>query len=372
MPTFNGQLKTNAIQSALFNMIISQDIIGGKIRNNYNLVDQAKEEAGLYGDTKLYIDTPTLTPVDWVQDSEDSTNLLALHRPNAPKTQALTIDVFKQVRLTKDDYLSKQAFGTEGAFVAYQSVLESRLNKTKEVYLNKTYNTAIGTTIGTNAQGTETKLEINTAANGNSAGENIAYAISNLIDALKDYSTDYTKNGFERAFGEEDIKIIWQNTYKNAVLKIDTPSIFHNEAIERVFDGEKLPARYFGAPNAHTTSVAGDRATHDLAFDVDGAKITVARIKEESADAVKVKTYVAAGDLIPAGLTIEAGDAYTVNDKIICKVYTKLIPVLEAFSVGTDFFNAKNLSSNLYLTFGHSTLEPLDSEALITVYDTAD
>lgn len=221
MGTFNGQLRTNAIQSALFNMIISQDIIGGKIKNNYNLVSQAEEEAGLYGDTKLYIDTPTLTPVDWVQDSEDATNLLALDRPGAPKTQALVIKVFKQVRLTKDDYLSKQAFGTAGAFVAYQSVLESRLNKTKEVYLNKTYNTFIGTTIGQNVGGTEVKLEINTAADNNSAGENIAYAMSNLIDDMKDYSTDYTKNGFERAFGDEDIKIVWNNKYVNAVKKID-------------------------------------------------------------------------------------------------------------------------------------------------------
>lgn len=357
MGTFNGQLKINAIQSALFNMIISQDIIGGKIKNNYNLVDQAKEEAGLYGDTKLYIDTPTLTPVDWVQDSEDATNLLALDRPGAPKTQELVIKVFKQVRLTKDSYLSKQAFGTAGAFVAYQSVLESRLNKTKEVYLNKTYNTFIGTTKGMNAAGTEVKLEINTTADNNSAGENIAYAMSNLIDDMKDYSTEYTKNGFERAFSDEDIKIVWNNKYVNAVKKIDLPSIFHDDALQASFVGEKLPSRYFGVANAHTTSQAGDRATHDLYITVGGQD--------------KPK-YVAAGDLIPAGLTINAGDAYTVDPKIICKVYTKLPPMLEAFSVGTDFFNAKNLSTNMYLTFGHSELEPLASEALVTVYDTAE
>lgn len=357
MGTFNGQLRTNAIQSALFNMIISQDIIGGKIKNNYNLVDQAKEEAGLYGDTKLYIDTPTLTPVDWVQDSEDATNLLALDRPGAPKTQALVINVFKQVRLTKDSILSKQAFGTAGAFVAYQSVLESRLNKTKEVYLTKTYNTFIGTTIGQNSVGAEVKLDINTAADNNSAGENIAYSLSMLIDDMRDFSTDYTKNGFERAFGDEDIKIVWNNKYVNAVKKIDLPSIFHDDALQASFVGEKLPARYFGDVNAHTTSVAGDRATHDLYLTVAGQD--------------KPK-YVAAGDLIPAGLTITAGDAYTVNPKIICKVYTKLPPMLEAFSVGTDFFNAKNLSTNMYLTFGHSELEPLASEALVTVYDTAE
>lgn len=357
MATFLGQLNVNAIQSALYNMIISQDILGGKIKNNYNLVDKAKEDAGLYGDTKLFIDCPNLTPVDWVQDSDDAINLLQLYRPKAPKTQALVINVFKQVRLTKDAYLSKQAFGTEGAFISYQSVLDSRLTKTKEVYLNKTYNTFLGTHVGVNVSNAEVKLEFDTLANNNSAGENIAYNMANLIDNMKDYSTDYTKNGFERAFGDEDIKIVWNNKYVNAVKKIDLPSIFHDDALQSTFVGETLPARYFGAPNAHTTSQAGDRATKDLYF-------------TETVGGQTVVTYIAAGDLIPAGKTITAGDAYTVNDKIICKVYTKLPPLLEAFSVGTDFFNAKNLSTNMYLTFGHSTLELLDSEACVTVYDT--
>lgn len=211
MAAFTGQLNVNAIQSALFNMIISQDIIGGKIKANYNIVDKAKEEAGLYGDTKLYIDTPNLTPVVWAQDTEsdnkyiDTVNVLQLYRPGAPKTQELTIDKFFQIRMSKDSYLSKQAFGTEGAFIAYQSILESRLPKGKEVHLNKLYNTFIGTAEG---DATISEYEINTAAGSNSTGENIAYSMANLIDDMKDYSTDYTKNGFERAFGDEDIKIV--------------------------------------------------------------------------------------------------------------------------------------------------------------------
>ena len=355
MAQFNGQLNVNAIQSALFNMIIAQDIIGGSIKNNYNLVDKAKEEAGLYGDTKLFYDAPNLTPVTFVQDDPEFTNVLKLHRPGAPKVQKLTIDTFKQTAVTKDNYLSKQAFANEGAFTAYIGVIESRLTKSKEVYLNKTYNTFIGTTKGYNSANQEVKLDIDTAAGNNSTGENIAYAVANLIDEIKDYSTDFTKNGFERAFGEDDIQIIWNNKYKNAVLKIDTPSIFHNEAIERTFDGDKLPARFFGDVNNHTTSVAGDRATKDLFLTT----------------TTPGDTYVAAGDLIPAGLTISAGDAYTVNDKIIAKVYTKLPPMLEAFSVGTDFFNAKNLSTNMYFTWGHSTLDTLDSEVCLTIYDVA-
>lgn len=394
MPTFNGQLNVNHIQSALFNMIISQDIIGGSIKANYNLVEKAKNEAGLYGDTKLFIDAPNLTPVDWVQDSEDATNLLALDRPGAPKTQALVINIFKQVRLTKDDYLSKQAFGTEGAFVSYQSVIESRVSKAKEVYLNKTYNSFVGTCAA------NVNEEIDLDADSNSAGLNIAYGIANLIDDMKDYNTKYTANGFERAFGEEDIKIVWSNKYVNAVKKIDASVVFHNDAMLNTLVGDTLPSRYFGdiltATNlktyaAATAYSAGDliynsgavyKVTADIAAadntaitDVAKTQLEVRAVKDKVVTISETKYYVPAGGVIPAGSTIGAssttfvyGEIYAVNPNIICKIFTKLPPVLEAFSVGTSFFNAKNLSTNMYLTFGHSTLETLDSEAVVTVY----
>ena len=40
---------------------------------------------------------------------------------------------------------------------------------------------------------------------------------------------------------------------------------------------------------------------------------------------------------------------------------------MSAFNVGTSFYNAKNLSTNMYQTWGHNTLEALDSEAIVTV-----
>lgn len=154
----------------------------------------------------------------------------------------------------------------------------------------------------------------------------------------------------------------------NACKKIDLPSVFHDEALQSTFIGDVLPARYFGEVNDHTTAVQGDRATHDLYFRANGSIIGGAN--QPSAN--EAVSYVAAGDLIPKDNTINAGDAYTVNDKIICKVFTKLPPVLEAFSVGTDFFNAKNLSTTMFLTYGFNTFELLDSEACVTVVDTAE
>lgn len=378
---YNGHLNANHIQSALFNMIIAQDIIGGSIHANYNLVDKAKEQAGLYGDTVLKIDTPVLTPVDWSQDSADAVNLLALDRPGAPKTQAITIDVFKQVRLTKDDYMSKQAFGTEGAFAAYQSVLDSRLSKSKETYLNKTYNVFVGTTAG------QVTTSIDVDADSQTLGQNVAYGLTMLVDDMKDYNTKYTANGFERAFSDADIHIIWNNKYINQVRKIDTPVLYNAGVVNEVFKGDVLPAKYFGtvitSDNVSDFSAATPTTGKPIDSDTgaytpgsNNANGTIRAAKDlyKPFGTAGATVYIPAGAEIPANKTIGAsstdflyGEVYIEQADIICKVYTKLPPVLEAFSVGTNFFNAKNLSTNMYLTFGHNTLVPLDSEAIVTV-----
>lgn len=386
---FNGQLLTNHIQSALYNMIIAQDIIGGSIHANYNLVDKAKEQAGLYGDTVLKIDTPVLTPVNWAQDSEDAVNLLALHRPEKPKTQPITIDVFKQVRLTKDDYLSKQAFGTEGSFAAYQSVLDSRLSKSKETYLNKTYNVFVGTVAGNEVTASYTPVtkSIDVDANSQTLGQNVAYGLTMLVDDMKDYNTKYTANGFERAFSDADIHIVWNNKYINQVRKIDTPVLYNPGVVNEVFKGDVLPSKYFGtvitssnassfSASTPTTGKPINSSTGAYTPGANNANGTIRAAKDlykpfGTAGAI---VYIPAGAEIPATKTIGAsstdflyGEVYIEQADIICKVFTKLPPVLEAFSVGTSFFNAKNLSTNMYLTFGHNTLAPLDSEAIVTV-----
>lgn len=349
MPTFNGTLNRNHIQNALFNMIISQDVIGGSIKANYNLVDKARVDGTLYGDTKLYIDTPTLVSVAWNQDGVDETNVLALHRPPAPKTQAITMGVYRQVRLTKDDYMSKQAFGTEGAFAQYQSVLDSRLNKTKEVYDNTTYNAFFGTVEATKeveialSDITATGVEKNKLE-----GEMIAQSIADLIADMKDYGYEYTKNGFLRAFGDEDIHIVWNTKFLNKIRKYAMPEIFNELSIDK-FGEDQLPARFFGEVNADAT--AGDGSTvRSLVEQVIGTN------------------HYFPGELIKTTDTAPAKTSYTVDEDVICKVYTKLPPYMSAFNVGTSFFNAKNLSTNMYQTWGHNVLEALDSEALVTVH----
>ena len=351
MGTFTGSLKPNKIQSALFNMIISQDVIGGSIKANYNLVDKARVDGSMYGDTKLYIDTPTLVSVPWVQDSEEALNLLKTFRPAAPKTQAITLDVFRQVAVTKDEYLSKQAFGTEGAFTQYQSILDSRLNKTKEVYDNTTYNAFFGTVAGVKEEEVEiSSITATGVEKTRLSAEMIAQKVADLIADMKDYGYEYTKNGFLRAFGDEDIHVVWNTAYINEIRKVSLPNIYHKDGLIDKFGEDQLPSRFFGSVVTGKVEAASNKGTYrSLIEQVIGGK------------------HYFAGEKIDANVEIPAGTSYLENPNIICKVYTKLPPYMSAFNVGTSFFNASNLSTNMYQTWGHNTLEALDSEAIVTV-----
>ena len=351
MGTFTGSLKPNKIQSALFNMIISQDVIGGSIKANYNLVDKARVDGSMYGDTKLYIDTPTLVSVPWVQDSEDALNLLKTFRPAAPKTQAITLDVFRQVAVTKDEYLSKQAFGTEGAFTQYQSILDSRLNKTKEVYDNTTYNAFFGTVEPVKTEEVDVSSITATGVEKTRlSAEMIAQKVADLIADMKDYGYEYTKNGFLRAFGDEDIHVVWNTAYINEIRKVSLPNIYHKDGLIDKFGEDQLPSRFFGSVVTGKVEAASNKGTYrSLIEQVIGGK------------------HYFAGEKIDANVEIPAGTSYLENPNIICKVYTKLPPYMSAFNVGTSFFNASNLSTNMYQTWGHNTLEALDSEAIVTV-----
>lgn len=55
MPNFNGQLRSNEIFAALYNMIISQQVFADNIYDTKaSLVDMSRVDGSLYGDTKLY------------------------------------------------------------------------------------------------------------------------------------------------------------------------------------------------------------------------------------------------------------------------------------------------------------------------------
>ena len=394
MGAFLGQLRTNEIFSALYNMIISQEVFADNIGKNQTLVDQARVDGGLYGDTKLYYATDVLKSVAWGNDAE-AANLLALHRPAAPDCQAITLDIFRQICLTVDNYLSKRAWADEGAFSSFNSVMLGWMRDTKRVYDGTLYNVFIGTTQ------TSTGKQVVTVDLGTGSGHPlynltgvekeqmeamlIAQKLADLMIEMGDYSRDFNDYQNLRSYAEDAIKVVWNSKYVNKIRKVDLPTIFHKDGLMDKFEEEVLPARYFG-----TVITASNISTYSASTPTTGKPINsstgaytpgsnnangcVRAVIEKDVTVSSTAYHVFPGDEIPAGATIVAstgdflpGEVYIEQDDVICKVLVKLPPYMSAFEVGTSFFNPKSLTENHYLTFGHNTIEYLKNYPFITV-----
>lgn len=343
MAIFTGQLRSNEIFSALYNMIISQQVFADNIKGtNSKLVDAARVDGSMYGDTKLFYATDVLKSTAWGNDAE-ATNLLALNRPDAPNVQAIYIDQFRQISLTVDNYLSKRAWGDEGAFSSFNSVMLGWIRDTKRIYDTTLYNAFIGT--ATSPVATE-NIEF-TLADGKEA-ESVAEGIADLLTEMTDVSRDFNDYGNLRSYDVGEIKVIWNAQFLNKIKKFDMPTLFHKEGLIDKFDEYSLPARYFGAINS--AAKLGDGLT------------VRSLVEQEIGD-----NHYFAGDLIDVADTAPAGTSYTVDANIICKVLTKLPPYMSAFEVGTSFFNPKSLTENHYLTFGHNTIEYLKNYPMVSI-----
>lgn len=345
-------LTANEIYESLANMIISQEVFADNLGKHQTLVDKARVDGGLYGDTKLFYATDVLKSHDWLND-EEAANLLALDRPEDPEVQAIKLDVFRQIRLTTDNYMTKRAFADEGTFSSFNSVMLGWMRDTKRVYDGTLYNVFIGTTEAAGA-GQEREIDLSDVASVEEEAKVIAQGIADLLVEMGDYSRDFNDYGNLRSYAEDAIKVIWNAAWVNKIKKVDLPAIFHKEGLVDKFDEEVMPARYFGAVNASAILAANNDGSFRSSVEKDYT------VSDEI-------VHVFPGDLIPAGVAIEAGESYTNDADVICKVVVKLPPYMSAFEVGTTFFNPRSLTENHYLTFGHNTIQYLKNYPFITV-----
>ena len=354
MGNFTGTLRHNEIFGALFNMIISQQVFADNIAGtNSKLVDQAKVDGTLFGDTKLYYSCDCLASAPWGNDAE-ATNLLALHRPKEPEVQAITISIFRQISLTLDNYLSKRAFSTVDAFSQFNSVMQQWIGDTRRVYDSTTYNAFIGTVssaVGKQSQNVALSTITATGEEKNRLrAQTIANKLADILVEMTDVSRDYNDYGHLRSYSDVDIKVVWNSKYSNEITKLDLPTIFHKDGVVDKLYEYILPSRYFGVINADQTQ---------------GNGTTIRSLIEQDIGS----NHYFAGDLIKASDKAPAGTSYTVNEDIICKLFVKLPPYMSAFEVATSFFNPKSLTENHYLTFGRSDLEYLKNYPVVTIHE---
>ena len=334
-------LRQNEVISALYNQIISINTESKNIAGVYGkLLEAMKVDGGMYGDTLLKIETDALESYDFLADTSDQCNVLALHRPPEPNTQAFVVDTFRQIAVTLDDYMSKRAFSDEGSFGQFNGVVRGWVGDTKKVHDATTFNAFVGT-----AKSAEVAENISIDFDDyTSVGQGLGEVIANLLIELGDVSRDYNDLGFLRSYDENDIIICWNSNYVNHIKKVDMPALFNKEGLVDKLDSYVLPARYFGDVNTSAITAANNAGTMRSLIEKD---YTVSGATK----------HVFAGDLIPAGVAIAANESYTPNAKVICKVMCNgSVPFCSSFSVGTSFVNPKNLSENQYLTWSYNTL----------------
>ena len=387
MPAFTGQLNSNEIFAAIYNMIISQEVFADNIKGTHSeLVDAARVDGSLYGDQKLFYGTDVLKSRDWLNDAEAS-NLLAINRPAAPRVQAIVLDVFRQIDITVDYYLSKRAWGTEGAFSQFTSVILGWLRETKRVYDSTTYNAYIGTADSQAAKG-KVEVDLTTALNGLSGLEKskaealyVAQSLADLFVELKDISRDFNDYAFLRSYADGDLKVVWSAKWVNKIRKVDLPTIFHKDGLME-FE-HVLPARYFGTVitssnasdfeyNASTNpsgplTISNGTATVSTA----SGRNLVRTLVEADFTVGATTTHLFAGDALPNGATFTVASVsglYVEDPNIICRVeHNRSVPFMSAFETGTSFFNPRSLTENHYLTWGHNTIEYLKNYPFIKV-----
>ena len=374
---YNGALNPNSVYNLIFNMIISQEVFADIKDTKSSLVDEARVDGSKYGDTKLYYDTDVLETYAWGLPADEASKLLELNLPDSPQCQAITMDVFRQIRLSTEKYRTKQAWMDENAFTQFNSIMLGWIRNTKKVYDSTTYNTAIGT-FETNEGKQTVLITLPTDANNKEAenrlqAQTIATKVADVLVDLEDVSREYNDYENLKSFTSDEFRYVWNSSYVNKINKLDLPTIFHKDFIDK-FAEYTLPARYFGevgVVNSQSATTADGLLIRSL-IEQDVTLVEEMTFKGKTLNAGDT-LHLFAGDIIPKGIVVASTTQvlvpfYTEDSKVILKIVHKRdFPYMSGFEVATEFVNPRSHTSTNYLTYGHNTLTHLHSKPFITL-----
>lgn len=370
---FNGQLNTGIVYNSMYNAIIAIYQIKQHFTDSYSLVDRFRKEGSEYGDQLVYMTLDSIPVHDWTNDAE-AANLLALDRNKKQHEEKITLDVFKQIRLTTDAYMqTKQLWTSENGFSRFASLLLQTMENAKKVYEIKTFDVFVGTVKSPTDNGTPQNVAWDLTEGGPNAstdpegaarwyGMKLAEKLSNLMYELRDVRRTWNDIGYEASYNMDEFQLLLPASVASKFKYISMPTIFDNGPLKALLeDAYILPDSYFGEVIKVTgTEIKADGINHRFLH-----------------SQFLGGTFYNAGDVIPkdtviASTTAIVVPAYTTDASanfVLKLVHKEDCPYMSAYNVRSQFYNARSHTTNNYLTFAHNTLEHIGIFPLITVME---
>lgn len=401
---FNGTLNQNEFLAGLYNAYGLVYTYANNLGSREDsLAERFKADGGQYRDQVVYTDVDVLYSRIW--DKSD-TNVLATENKGMYAQQYITIDSFRQIGLTVDQFLTKRAWMDAGKYDEFRTVILKQIGDTKRVYEDTLVDTFVGIHKST---ADAANITVTMPTNDDPEKQNrlrameVFKTIGDTFNALADYNRKFNENKYLKRFGADDCMLVFSDKYANEFRYVDTPTTFHKDDL--LAKGKILNRKYFGTPIASSVTVA-DGNTHRA---VENMLITVSSTSSSTKSGY---TYAAPatgnnrvvqvfpGDLLPEKTPLTTGDAaYTANvsvyftepaggaaskaftasvctsanayvedDKVICKIMHKdAVKYLSSLTVQTEFVNGKNHTQNMYLTWGYCYPAALRGYPFITV-----
>lgn len=376
-PTLNA----NELNTALHNQIISQQIFN-RIKHGGSIVDKARVDGSLYGDTKTYFAADAIHTKKFVQDSQDALNVLSISRNKSVRREEIVIDDFRIAETTTDILMTKRAWSEEGSFAEYNDLLIQMVPNAEYIHDRTNYEAFIGAKAASTVAGKQNPTALTLTAG--KEAQILAEFMANLFSDMTRPSREYNDYGHMTEFGYEDITVVWNSKFVNMIDKLSLPVIFHKEGLMEKFADNVVNEDYFGDVQAFSSISAastvvgkpikatGSVYTYEPAV---GETMELRALEECTLLCTDGTTEVSffAGEIIknPTGKVLVVteldGKLYVKNAKIICKVFTTLPPYMSAAELSSEFVNPKNHSTNRYLVFGRNTLKKFDSLPCVTV-----
>ena len=364
--TFNGQLNTGIVYNSLYNAIIAIYQIKQHFTDSYSLVDRFRKEGSEYGDQLVYLTLDSIPVHDWTNDGE-AANLLSLDRNKKQHEEKITLNIFKQIRLTTDAYMqTKQLWTSENGFSRFASLLLQTMENAKKVYEIKTFDVFAGTVqTTTGSQFATWDLETGGPDATNDPegaarwyGMKLAENLSNLMYNLRDVRRDWNDIQYEASYDIDEFQLLLPASVANKFKYNSLPTIYNNGPLKELFeDAYILPDIYFGE-----------------VVKVKGTEIKADGTSDRFLNSQFIgSTFYNAGDIIPKDTVIASATeivvpAYRPVNTILLKlIHKEDCPYMSAYNVRSQFYNARSHTTNNYLTFAHNTLEHIGIYPLITV-----